>query len=171
MGAEVASACTGLEHGDFTRCLLCEILYPSFSLRRWQMSCRVITHILVMDARTVFDALQSDSTATDKRIALDVAAIKESIGDDLNTLIRWLPGPQQPGDELTKHASNGTMSEICDQGLWCLVETNEVRELREAQQANRRALRHKAKLKRDTVESPFGVLPMSGPAEASVAKL
>ena len=98
--------------------------------------------------------------------ALDVTAIKESIGDDLNTLIRWLPGPQQPGDELTKHALNGAMSEIVEQGLWCLVETNEVRELREAQQAQRRECRQRAKVKRDTVESPFGVAPMSGPAEA-----
>ena len=57
---------------------------------------------LVLDARTVLDALQSGSTANDKRIAVDVVAIRESVGDERNTMVRWLPGPQQPGDELTK---------------------------------------------------------------------
>ncbi len=143
-----------------------DALYPNFNLRRWQLEVRCTRLLLVMDARTVFDAIQSSTTAVDRRIAVDVASLRESLGDEQNVLARWLPGPQQPADELTKHLSNQMLSALAQTCRWCLVETEEVRAAREAKIEQRREQRaaHKALL----AATPFAPA-ISGPAESTMS--
>ena len=84
-----------------------------------------------MDARTLFDALGSANAPADRRVALDVAAMKEAMDDDdLNHLARWIPGPQQLADDLTKATGNGLLALVMETNCWSLVETAEVRAMR-----------------------------------------
>ena len=84
-----------------------------------------------MDARTLFDALGSANAPADRRVALDVAAMKAAMGDeDLNHLARWIPGPQQLADDLTKAMGNGLLAAVMETNRRSLVETAEVRAMR-----------------------------------------
>ena len=73
--------------------------------------------------------VHSNNTPSDKRIAPDVAALRESLALDCNkksstrmtTTVRRLPGPQMPADELTKFLSNQRLSLIATGAGWCLV--------------------------------------------------
>jgi hypothetical protein len=84
-----------------------------------------------MDARTVFDALETQNTVSDRRTAIDIAALREAVAQGTGAFARWLPGPQQPADELTKFTSNGKLSELAAGGVWSLVESESVRAERE----------------------------------------
>ena len=85
-----------------------------------------------MDARTVFDALETQNTVSDRRTAIDIAALREAVAQGTGAFARWLPGPQQPADELAKSTtSNGKLSELAAGGVWSLVESESVRAERE----------------------------------------
>ena len=128
MGAKVASSCTAFELGDYVRMCWLELLKPCVCLRRWQLEACVIPLYVV----------------------LDVTALRESIAEERGIVARWIPGPQQPSDELTKHASNGLLSVIASTGRWSLVETEASRKAREVVQQSRRDARHRSKAWRDS---------------------
>ena len=88
---------------------------------------------MALDAKTVFDCLESDNMPSDRRVAIDVCCLRESITSETQSAVRWLPGPQEPADELTKMLSNGKLSEIVERCTFTLVETHAVREERERQ--------------------------------------
>ena len=91
-----------------------------------------------MDAKTVFDCLEGDNMPGDRRVAIDIACLRESLLEENNSGVRWLPGPQQPGDELTKIYHNGRLSDVVKRCRFSLVETPEVRMERERLRAERK---------------------------------
>ena len=57
----------------------------------------------IMDVRSIFDSLDSDSgkLPTDRRLALDIRLIQHYVKDN-HCSLRWVSGPQQLSDVLTK---------------------------------------------------------------------
>lgn len=79
----------------------------NFEVKRWAHFVRAWELLLVLEAKTAFDTLRSDSLPQDRRTALDMLALKESLlNDENNSFCRWVPGPQQLADELTKDKGN-----------------------------------------------------------------
>ena len=66
---------TGVEMGDYMRAVLWELHNPGASLRGWQEKIAAIHLYVVMGARTVFDALETRATVSDRRVTIDVATL------------------------------------------------------------------------------------------------
>ena len=131
LAAEVAAASLGFEHGDFVRAVLAEATLAPFSLRDWRRYAATWRQVNVIDARTAFDLLQSESVPADRRTAIDVAALRESLRDpEARSCTRWLPGPQQLADSLTKESGNQVLLQLLDGRGWSLKEEGDVRDAR-----------------------------------------
>ncbi|CAE7238450.1 TY4B-J, partial [Symbiodinium sp. CCMP2456] len=90
MSAEVSSLATCFEHGDFVRAVFCELVDHKFQLRRWKLSVSRWPHYLVTDAKTGYDALNNDTLPTDRKVAIDVAVLRQAIvEDDTRCFVRW----------------------------------------------------------------------------------
>ena len=94
-----------------------------------------------------FDVLQEDTTASDRRVAIDLAALKEVLDDEAcNARVRWLPGPQHIADSWRKAPGNGVLMEVMAGNGWSLKETAEVRAERERVRDQRRLAAKKREL-------------------------
>lgn len=88
----------------------------------------------------MFDALQGEGSASDKGVAIDVAATRKALLEpENNASVRWLQGPQDLADGLTKSAGNGVPEQVACQGLCLLRECAEVRSERGRIREQRRA--------------------------------
>jgi hypothetical protein len=59
--------------------------------------------IVVVDAKALYDTLQSEQTLTeDRRASLEAASIRESLRT-MGAAVRWIPHTHNPSDALTKH--------------------------------------------------------------------
>ena len=146
MSAEVSALATCFEHGDFVRAVFCELIDHKFALRRWKVSVSRWPHYLVTDARTGYDALNSDTLPTDRKVAIDVAVLRQAIvEDDTSCFVRWVPGSEMPCDGLTKWADNHTLCRLLTTGSWALMDNPEAQELRRQAGLKRAAWRKAAK--------------------------
>jgi hypothetical protein len=151
MGAEVSAATTAFEHGDFTRAALAEMLLRDFQLRFWRKGAGIWRQLSVLDARCAFDSLNSDLLPTDRRVAIDVAVLKEALTDEeVNGFVKWVPGPQMVCDGLTKGHPNPVLQEVMERGLWSLKEDPSLVPLRA--EARERQKVSKAKIKAEIEE-------------------
>ena len=57
--------------------------------------------IAYIDSKQLHDSLKSAKGVTEKRLRVDIAAIREVI-DEKNLLIKWLPSSTQLADCMTK---------------------------------------------------------------------
>ena len=70
----------------------------------------------IVDSRSLLEALMSTSLVDEKRLRLDVNAIKEMIETE-NLEIRWVPGTHQLADVLTKSGVNPeNLSDVMSKG-------------------------------------------------------
>ncbi|CAE7743820.1 unnamed protein product [Symbiodinium sp. CCMP2456] len=146
MSAEVSSLATAFEHGDYVRALFVELVKPTFSLKHWKASVAAWKHVLVTDARTGYDAINSETLPTDRKIAIDVGVLRQGLVEDsAGCQVRWVPGSQMPGDGLTKWHDNGVLLRIMTEGCWSLKDTAEAQELRRQAAAKRSAWRKSQK--------------------------
>ncbi len=133
MACEVAGAGLGFEYGDYIRAVLAELFVPGANLRQWRKEVSRWPLYVALDAKTVSDCLESDNMPSDRRVAIDVCCLREAIASETQSAVRWLPGPQEPADELTKMASNLKLSELVQRCSFGLVEADTVSEERERQ--------------------------------------
>lgn len=93
----------GIEGGDFYKILLRESRGKGFRLSRYAQYLQEVQGAAVMDARSVFDFLTSDSgkLPSDRRLALDLRLVQHYLRASSWSL-RWVSGPQQLSDSLTK---------------------------------------------------------------------
>ena len=132
LAAEVSQAAETLEQCDFVRAMMAEALDPGFVLSSWLWSAGRWREILVMDSKTGYDVLNSISHGEDKRLAIDIAILKESLYEpQSNRWIRWVPGLCMPSDGLTKEYGNGVRDQVMRGGPWSLKDTPEAQRLRE----------------------------------------
>ena len=132
MSAELSMAAESFEHGDFVRAVLSEIVHADFSLPRWKWYASRWKHYLVIDAKTGYDVLASESMTSDRKILIDAAVLREAlIEEGAENFVRWMPGKEMVSDGLTKWSDNGVLLQVLREGLWSLVDTAEARRLRQ----------------------------------------
>ncbi|CAE7829188.1 unnamed protein product [Symbiodinium microadriaticum] len=147
MSAEVSALATAFEHGDYVRALFVELIKPSFDLRRWKICVAAWKHVLVTDARTGYDSINSETLPTDRKIAIDVAVLRQGLVDDsAGCQVRWVPGSTMPCDGLTKWHDNGVLVKVMSEGNWSLKDTEEAQQLRRHAAAKRAAWRKAQKV-------------------------
>ena len=141
LAAETMGLATAVESGDYVRACLMELTDGGFTLRSWYDDIKKWPQLWVVDARSTYDHLNKDcGIPTDKRLAIDVAALHETLARGGDRLV-WVPGPVNPADGLTKAAgTNEALESLQSSGCWTLVETEESA-LKRAAEAERRRLR------------------------------
>ena len=131
MGAEISNGTATYEPGDYVRAAQAEMTCPDFELKKWRRFASKRQQILVIDAKYGYDSLNSDLTPTDKRTAIDIAVLRQSLMDpEYNSLVRWVPGREMLSDGLTKTAGNGVLERVMQSGTLSLTDTPEAAELR-----------------------------------------
>ena len=146
MSAEVSMAATSFEHGDFVRAALSEMVQADFSLRSWKLWSSRWKHLLVIDAKTGFDVLSSETQTSDRKIQIDLAVLKQALLEGTsNSFARWVPGHHMVSDAMTKWYGNGALQKALQEGKWSLRDTEEAVDLRN--EASRRRKMYKANRK------------------------
>ena len=167
MAIEACAASMAFEHGEYVRAMFGECLCHDFQVRRWGQFVRLWELILVLDAKTAFDT-QTESLPQDRRTALDLLAIKESLLDESNrALCRWVPGPQQLADGLTKEKGNKILPDFLATKEWNLREDAAWQEQRVRQRANQKVYKAKMKAQRAAVDRGLGGESNSHPLPCS----
>jgi hypothetical protein len=104
------SACSAVEAGDYLKVLLAELREKGrYSLVHAPRALEQIPGGLVVDARSLYDFSTRDTgkTPTDRRLAVDLRLLQEYV-DRSKWTLRWVSGPQQLADALTKRGSDPT---------------------------------------------------------------
>eukprot|EP00438_Fugacium_kawagutii_P019634 Skav232807 [mRNA] locus=scaffold614:489248:497143:- [translate_table: standard] len=153
LAAEVSQAAEALEYADFVRAVIAEAVMFSFSLRSWLPCVAQWRLIAVLDSRTGYDLLNSASHGEDKRLAIDVAAIKEALYEDAAArCVRWVPGYAHVADDLTKLTGNGMLMEVLFENKWSLRDTDEAKDLRAEAATRKRRYRQRQAQERQQLE-------------------
>ncbi|CAE7240505.1 TY4B-J, partial [Symbiodinium sp. CCMP2592] len=79
MSAEISSMTTSYEHGDFVRAAFVELVCPDFKLADWKRYVSRWRHVLTTDAKTGYDAISSEAMPADRKIAIDVAVLRQAV--------------------------------------------------------------------------------------------
>ena len=148
---EAAAASLGYEHAEFLRAILCEVRDASFVMRRWFDHVKQCQILLILDAKVAYDCLSSEELPQDRRTALDIRALRESLADpNASSFCRWIPGPQQASDCLTKLRGNNVLQTIMQSGQWTIVEDETWQEVRAQQRNTQKAYKKRLKDDRGT---------------------
>ena len=132
LAAEISQAAEALEQCDFVRAMMAEIVDVKFTLGQWRWSASRWKEILVLDSKTGYDVLNSISHGEDKRLAIDIAILKESLYEPrCNRWVRWVPGMTMPADGLTKEYGNHARDIVMQGGPWSLRDSPAAQRLRE----------------------------------------
>ena len=135
-------AATAFEHGDFLRAVLAETVQKDFQLHKWKWWASHWKHYLVIDAKTGYDVLSSETLTADRKIMIDAAVLREAMmGEDAGNYVRWMPGHCMVSDGLTKWVGNGILEVVMQSGAWSLIDTPEAQALRLAAAARKKALK------------------------------
>jgi hypothetical protein len=59
----------------------------------------------VVDNKSVVESVYSTRMVNDKRLRIDIAALKENLGKDFD--VKWCPGHEQLANVMTKHGTSG----------------------------------------------------------------
>ena len=148
---EAAAASLGYEHAEFLRAMLCEVREAGFVMRRWFEHVKECPILLIIDAKVAYDCLSSDELPQDRRTALDIRALRESLSDpSSSSFCRWIPGQQQASDSLTKYKGNNVLQSIMSTGCWTIVEDDTWQEVRAQQRLTQKAYKGRLKAHRGT---------------------
>ena len=100
LSAEALSLCEGLDEAIYVKHILCEIL----SLDR----CSFIPIIGITDHDGLQKSVKSTKLVDDRRLRMDIAALKENIEQGIVQDVRFTPSGDQLADVLTKKGVNGS---------------------------------------------------------------
>ncbi|CAK9107797.1 unnamed protein product [Durusdinium trenchii] len=144
LAAEISQAATVMEEADFLRALMAEALDPAFQLRNWMASVAKWRQLAVLDSRTGYDLLNGTSLGEDKRLAIDVASMRQALQEDgAARAVRWVPGEEILADDLTKLIGNGRLMDVLEGGSWALKDTETAKQLRADAAVRKRAYRQR----------------------------
>ena len=99
-----------------------------FVLRRDNPAQQFPSALMVIDAKSLYDALKSEQTLQeDRRAALEIAVLKDDMAM-LKALARWIPHNLNPADGLTKHigAHLEPLMELLRSHTFCLFDESQV---------------------------------------------
>ena len=153
LAAEVSQAAEAMEQCDYVRAMFAELYDAAFSLPAWRWSASRWKEILVLDSKTGYDVLNSIGNGEDKRLAIDIAILKESIYEEAsNKWIRWVPGMTMPADGLTKEYGNEMRDIVMRGGPWSLKENPAAQRLREEAGFRKRQCKDRRKVVEQALE-------------------
>ena len=142
-----------MEEADFLRALLAEMLHQDFQLKSWITVVSKWRQILVMDSRTGYDLLNRQALGEDKRLAIDISAMRQALQEDGGArCVRWVPGEELIADGLTKLQGNGKLMQVMQSNLWALKDTDQARQLRADAAARKQTYRRKLAAERQAAE-------------------
>ena len=102
--------------------------------------------------KVAYDCLSSEELPQDRRTGRDIRALRESLADpEASSLCRWIPGPQQASDCLTKLRGNNVLQSIMSCGQWTIVEDDAWQEVRAQQRNTQKAYKRRLKVERGMV--------------------
>eukprot|EP00435_Cladocopium_sp_Y103_P008686 s1575_g2.t1 len=154
LAAEISQAATAMEEGDFCRALLAEMSQKSFSLSGWLPAVSIWQLILVLDLRTGYDLLNGTALGEDKRLAIDIASMRQALHEDgASRLVRWVPGEELISDDLTKLNGNGKLMQVLSTARWALRDTEVARKLRQDAAARKKVYRQRISADRQMAET------------------
>ena len=154
LAAEISQAALTLEEADFCRALMAEMTQKSFTLTGWTSSAATWQLILVLDSRTGYDLLNGTALGEDKRLAIDIAAMKQALYEDgASRMVRWVPGEELISDDLTKLAGNGKLATVLSRATWALKDTDAAKRLRMDAAARKKTYRQRISADRARAES------------------
>ena len=131
LSAEISQAANTMEEADFVRAFMAESIEKDFDFKNWLASVAKWKQIAVMDSRTGYDLLNGTSLGEDKRMAIDVASMRQALKEDgAARLVRWVPGEEIIADDLTKLLGNGKLMDVMERGQWALKDTEVAKRLR-----------------------------------------
>ena len=132
LAAEVSQAAETMEQADYVRAMFAEMVDPEFALAEWRWSAGKWKEVLVLDSKTGYDVLNGISNGEDKRLAIDVAILKEALYEPgSNKWLRWVSGLTIPADGLTKEYGNPMRDVVLRGGPWSLKDSPAAQKLRE----------------------------------------
>ena len=105
---ETQALADGLGHTEWLACHLAELKFPKFQLSSRHEYFKDFGIQAITDCKSIYDHLQkyaSPGTITDKRVAIDLVIVKESL-KRLWGSIRWAPTWLQLADALTKESAD-----------------------------------------------------------------
>lgn len=153
LAAEISQAANTLEESDFLRAMMAEATQCDFQLTNWVASVSQWRQLVVLDSRTGYDLLNGSALGEDKRLAIDIAAMKEALFEDQASRgIRWVPGEELLADDLTKLRGNGKLATVLRTGEWALKDTDVAKRLRADAAIRKRLYRQRISEARDTAE-------------------
>ena len=159
MSSTLASESQVLSDGlgllEWIKSLLCEVLFPDFTpkdRKQWLMK---IPSLAVTDCKSVYDHVTGDGSAgtvSEKRTAIDLVIIRESLVDS-GTTLRWASTSLQLADGLTKDSSEpmDRLRGALKVGLYQLHEEDEV--LRQTRYERQRRLDNGVKRQKENLTS------------------
>ncbi|CAL1140460.1 unnamed protein product [Cladocopium goreaui] len=154
LAAEISQAASTMEEADFVRALLAEAIRPDFRLNSWLPTAAQWKLVLVMDSRTGYDLLNGTALGEDKRLAIDIAAMKQALAEDGGSrLVRWVPGEELLSDNLTKLVGNQKLMRAMATALWALKDTEVAKKIRADAAARKRTYRQRVAADRTQAES------------------
>lgn len=74
-----------------------------------------------VDSKTLFDVVAKDGNTSEKRLQIDIYALRESYDKGELSRLNWIPGNINPADGLTKTILNDKNP------LWTLINTNKLK--------------------------------------------
>ncbi len=99
LAAETLSMADGIDLGVFLATLFCELNYGVANPKVLPIKC-------VIDCKSLFDAVKSTKSVTEKRLRLELSTIKESLNNKQVIDVKWVESHKQHTDCLTKHGSS-----------------------------------------------------------------
>ena len=86
---------------------------------------------MATDAKTGYDAISSEAMPADRKIAIDVAVLRQAVLEEgVGAFVRWVPGSEMVGDGLTKWGHNKVLCRVIQSGEWALADNQQAQELR-----------------------------------------
>ena len=132
MATESMALCEATEHAEFLRACFCEMTDVEFDFRQWERSTLKVPLIAATDCRSVFDHISAErGLPRDRILALDLASLRATFESQLregaegrNASLRWLPGPRNLADGLTKYvvAIQSLIISVLNSGQYSLAD-------------------------------------------------
>lgn len=131
MATESMALCEATEHAEFLRACFCELTDPRFDFRKWETCTLHVPVWAATDCKSVYDHISAErGLARDRILALDLASLRATFesqlredADGRNAHLKWLPGPRNLADGLTKYiAVQSLIISVLSEGKYTLAD-------------------------------------------------
>ena len=114
-----------VDHGNYLRKALCEIAVESYRATSRDPVPQLFQNYVITDCKSLYDhliRLSPPSNVEEKRVAIDICAIKEGIEP---RFVRWVPTHVQLADHFTKVIAPAELCALIASGWLRVVERKE----------------------------------------------